>query len=123
MEVLQPFCAPAPVSDPPLKTKKVFPFARVGFPLLQLVTAASCPSSLLSLNKPIFYHKGGETLEWVAQRGSGGPIPANIQGQVGRRSEQPGLVEDVPAHCRGVGPDDLCRSLPTQSILWFYDPM
>jgi len=22
-------------------------------------------------------------------------------------SEQPGLVEDVPAHCRGVGLDDL----------------
>ena len=29
------------------------------------------------------------------------PIPANIQGQVRRGSEQPGLVEDVPAHCRG----------------------
>jgi len=40
-------------------------------------------------------------------RGSGGPIPGNIQGQVGRGSEQPGLVEDVPAHCRGVGLDDL----------------
>ena len=82
MEVLQPFCAPAPVSDPPLKTKKVFPFARVGFPLLQLVTAASCPSSLLSLNKPIFYHKGGETLEWVAQRGSGGPIPGTFKARL-----------------------------------------
>jgi len=48
--------------------------------------------------------KCGETLEQVAQRGSGGPIPGNIQGQVGQASEQPGLVEDVPAHCRGVGP-------------------
>jgi len=39
----------------------------------------------------------------------GGPCPTsgNIQGQVGRGSEQPGLVEDVPAHCRGVGLDDL----------------
>jgi len=27
--------------------------------------------------------------------------------KVGQRSEQPGLVEDVPAHCRGVGLDDL----------------
>jgi len=27
----------------------------------------------------------------------------DIQGQVGRDSEQPDLVEDVPAHCRGVG--------------------
>jgi len=50
---------------------------------------------------------GGETLEHVAQRGSGGPIPGNIQGQVGWCSEQPGLVEDVTAHCRGVGLDDL----------------
>jgi len=37
----------------------------------------------------------------------GGPTPGNIQGQVGRGSEQPGLVEDVPAHCRGVRLDDL----------------
>ena len=34
------------------------------------------------------------------------PTPGNIQGQVGRSSEQPGLVEDVPAHCREVGVDD-----------------
>jgi len=31
------------------------------------------------------------------------PIPGNIQGQVGQVSEQPGLVEGVPAHCTGVG--------------------
>jgi len=51
------------------------------------------------------------TPSWVVQltyqRGSGGPIPGNIQGQVGRGSEQPDLVEDVPAHCRGIGLDDL----------------
>ena len=35
------------------------------------------------------------------------PIPGNIQGQVGRGSEHPDLVEDVPAHCREVGLDDL----------------
>jgi len=35
------------------------------------------------------------------------PHPYKIQGQVGRGSEQPDLVEDVPAHCRGVGLDDL----------------
>jgi len=35
------------------------------------------------------------------------PIPGNIQGQVGQDSEQPGLVEDVPAHCRRVGLVDL----------------
>lgn len=40
------------MSDPPLTTKKVFPYVQVGFPFLQLTTAASCPSSLLRLNKP-----------------------------------------------------------------------
>jgi len=55
----------------------------------------------------ILYNEGGETLEWFAQRGSGGPIPGSIPGQVGQGSEHPGLVKDVPAHCRGVGPDDL----------------
>jgi len=34
-------------------------------------------------------------------------IPRNIQGQVGRGSEQPGPVEDVPAQSRGVGLDGL----------------
>jgi len=53
------------------------------------------------------YHRAGEALAQVAQRGSGGPIPGNIQGQVGWGSEQPGLVEDVPAHCRGAELDDL----------------
>ena len=47
-------------------------------------------------------------------------INQNIQGQIGRDSEQHNLVEDVPAHCSGVGLDDLQRSLPTQAILRFY---
>jgi len=55
----------------------------------------------------IFYNQGCETLAQVAQRGGRCPIPGNIQGQVGQGSEQPGLVEDVPAHCRGFGLDDL----------------
>ena len=55
----------------------------------------------------IFYSEGDEALGRVAQRGSGGPIPGNIQGQVEWGSEQPGLVEDVPAHCRGFGLDGL----------------
>jgi len=46
-------------------------------------------------------------LEQIAQRGSGGPFPRNIQGQVGWGSEQPGLIKDIPAYCRGVGLDDL----------------
>jgi len=46
-------------------------------------------------------------IETLCQRGSGGATPGNIQGQVGWGSEQGGLVEDVPAQCRGVGLDDL----------------
>ena len=29
-------------------------------------------------------------------------LEARVQGQAGRGSEQPDLVEDVPAHCRGL---------------------
>jgi len=39
----------------------------------------------------------------VAQRGGQCPIPGNIQDQVGRGSEEPDPVEDVPAYCRVVG--------------------
>ena len=49
------------------------------------------------------------------------PHSWNIQGQAGQGSEQPGLVEDAPAHRRLVGLDDLYRSLPNQAILWFYE--
>ena len=50
-----------------------------------------------------FHREGGETLAQVSQGGCRCPIPGNIQGQAGQGSEQHGLVEDVPAHCRGVG--------------------
>jgi len=49
------------------------------------------------------YNRNGETLAQVGQRASGGPIPGIFQGQVGQDSEQPGLVEDVAAHCRVLG--------------------
>jgi len=55
----------------------------------------------------MFYNEGGGTLAQVAQRGGQCPIPGNVQGQVGRGSEHPDPVEDVPAHCRGVGLDGL----------------
>jgi len=45
-------------------------------------------------------------VEQVAQRGGRSPIPGNAQGQVGQGAEQPDLVLDVPAHCRGFGLDD-----------------
>jgi len=53
------------------------------------------------------YNEGGETLEQVAQRAGRCPIPGNIQGQVGRGSDQPDLVEDDLAHYSRVGLDDL----------------
>jgi len=46
-------------------------------------------------------------MEQVAQRVGRWPIPGNIQGQVGRDSEKPDLVEDVLAYCRVVGLYDL----------------
>ena len=44
------------------------------------------------------------------------PIPGRVQGQVGQGFDQPDLVEGVPAHCRGVGLDDLEWSSLTQTI-------
>ena len=61
----------------------------------------------LLFQEEFFYSKGGETLEEVAQRSCGCSIIESVQGQVGQGFEQPDLVEDVPAHSRGVGLDDL----------------
>jgi len=55
----------------------------------------------------MFYNEGDETLEQVAQRSWGCPIPGSVEGHAGRGFEQPDPVEDVPAHDRGVGLDDL----------------
>jgi len=38
----------------------------------------------------------------VAQRSCGFSLPGGVEGQVGWRFEQPGLVEDDPAHGMGV---------------------
>ena len=43
--------------------------------------------------KEILYSEGDEALAQVAQRSCGCPLPGRVQGQVGRGSEQPGLVE------------------------------
>ena len=59
-------------------------------------------------------------LAQVAQRGGRCPIPGNIQGQVGRDSDQPDLV-DVPAHCRG-GLHYMAFKGPFQPK-WFHDSM
>ncbi|KAK4828390.1 hypothetical protein QYF61_026128 [Mycteria americana] len=78
----------------------------ITFPRIDLVGPVSIGQGT-RYNEEIFYDEGGETLEQVSQRGGKCPIPGNIQGQVGRGSEYPDLVEDVPAHCREVGLDDL----------------
>ena len=57
----------------------------------------------MTILRRILHHEGGETLEQVAQRSCGCPLPGSVQGQAGWSSEQPGLVEDVPAHGRGGG--------------------
>ena len=61
---------------------------------------------------------------WVpqtAQRSCGCPLPGSVQGQAGQGFDQPGLVEGVPAHGRGGGTGWSIRSLPAQTIIWFYD--
>ena len=55
-----------------------------------------------------FKVKDSEALAQVAQRGGGLPVPGDIQGQAGQSSEKPdGAGLCVPAHCRGVGLDDI----------------
>jgi len=39
----------------------------------------------------------------VAQRSCGCPFPGSVEGQLGQGFEQPGLVEGVPTHGKGVG--------------------
>ena len=62
-------------------------------------------------------------MEQVALRSCGCHLPGSVQDQAEWSSEQPGLVEDVPAHGREVGTRWSLRSLPTLTILWFYDSM
>jgi len=62
--------------------------------------------------KEILYSEGGEALAQPAQRSCGCPLPARVQGQVGWGSEQPCLVEGVPAQGRGVGNGWSLRALP-----------
>jgi len=61
--------------------------------------------------------EGGEAPEQVSQRSCGCPLHGSVQGQVGWGFEQPGLVEGVPAHGRGVGTTQCSRSLVTQTVL------
>ena len=49
---------------------------------------------------------GGEALSQIAQRGGGCPMSGDSQGQAGWGSEQPDATVGVPAHRRGVEPDD-----------------
>jgi len=65
----------------------------------------------------MFFHNEGEILAQISQRSCGCPLPGGVQGQVGWGFGQPGLVEDVPAHGRGVGTRCSIRILPTQIIL------
>jgi len=48
------------------------------------------------------------------------PVPGSFQGQVRHSFEQPGLVGSVPARGRRVQTRWSLRSLPTQTILWWF---
>lgn len=60
-------------------------------------------SQTSSYKEEIFYDEISEMLAQVPQSSSGCPSPGNLQGQVGRGSEQPGQVKDVPAFCHQFG--------------------
>ena len=64
--------------------------------------------------------ESGETVEQASRRGGRCPIPGNIQGQAGQGSEQPNLVVDSPAYCRGI--DKITFNDPFQPKL-LYDSM
>ena len=65
----------------------------------------------------VFYSKGGEALEQVAQRGGGCPIPGDVQGQAGWGSERPDWAVDVPVHHREL--DKMALNGPLQ-LKWFW---
>jgi len=61
--------------------------------------------SMLGIRKKFFYNKVDEAR--VVRRGSGCPIPGDVQGQSRQGSEQPDLGVGVSVPCRGVRLDDL----------------
>jgi len=63
--------------------------------------------SRLDIKKNFFMVKVLKHWHRLPREGDRCAIPGNMHSQTGRGSEQPDLVEDVPAHCRGVGLDDL----------------
>ena len=58
-----------------------------------------CCKESLYLSFVPYHKKGANSLDC--------PLPASVQGQVGRGFEQPGLVEGVLAHGRCLELDDL----------------
>lgn len=68
---------------------------------------------------------GGETLEHVAQKVGGCPIPAANQGHVRQEEsaqnqdlfEETHLLEDISGHGRGLGVDDFEKSLPNSFMI------
>lgn len=70
--------------------------------------------------------EGGGALAHIYQRNldtsrDACPIPGCVQDQVGWGSEQPGVMEDVPAHGQGVRTTLSLGSLPkpfNDSVLW-----
>lgn len=62
----------------------------------KIKAAGSNSAKFQTLEQRTLFTARGEALQQAAQR------PGQGQGQLGQGSEQPGPVEDVPAHGRGL---------------------
>ena len=74
----------------------------------------------IGYKKEVFYNKGGEALEQVAQSGGGCSIPGDIQDQAGWGPEQLGLVVMSPFIAGELG--QMAFKGPLQ-LKQFYDSM
>ena len=74
------------------------------FIYITVVQSTFVVSVLMNFTVAVVCHcEGGEALAQVAQRDCGCRLPGSVHGQVGWGFEQPGLVEGVLAHGRGIG--------------------
>ena len=76
---------------------------------------------ILDIRKKIFTQMVVRHWKKVVQRSCRCSIPGSVQGQLECGPGKFDLVRGILTHGRGIGTRWFLRSLPTQTILWFYD--